>query len=184
MGLVCLHRLQVRGHSTAPSAEPPSHRRETCFATSNCTPGRSLSNAPCAATPAVDVTLWAATCAPILVPASHTHAQSLTCEADIHWYCLHLCPFKPACMRSAEPGGGFSRNPIACTVIHITNDMLLIHVWKRTNHCQLLWFTCRHAAYSHKHVISFDRNHALKNIIAVEPFGCYQMNVSRVHVQL
>lgn len=82
---------QVRGHSTVPSAGPPSPRRETCFATSNCTPGRSLSNVPCAATPAVDATLWAATCAHILVPASHTLAHSVTCEADMHWYLMHLC---------------------------------------------------------------------------------------------
>lgn len=47
---------QVRGHFTAISAERPSPRRETCSATSNCTPERSLSNAPCAAMPAVGVT--------------------------------------------------------------------------------------------------------------------------------
>lgn len=72
---------QVRGHSTALSVGPPSPRRETCFATSNCTPERSLSNARCAATPADDATPSAGTCAPILVAASHMHAFLITQRA-------------------------------------------------------------------------------------------------------
>lgn len=66
---------QARGHSTALSAGPPSRKRETFFATSNCTPGRSLSNARCAAMPAVDAMPWAGTCAPILVRGSHIHSH-------------------------------------------------------------------------------------------------------------
>lgn len=73
---------QARGHFTAPSVGPPSRRRETCFATSNCTLERNPSSAPCAATPAAAVTLSAGTCAPTLVPASHTCA-SLTPKADV-----------------------------------------------------------------------------------------------------
>ncbi len=162
----CFFATQARGHSTALSAGPPSPRRETCFATSNCTPGRSLSNAPCAATPAGDVTLWAATCAPILVPASHTLLHSLTREADMHWYCMHLCTVSGWLVSHSFmlvshsfwiwtwgllSLHGFSSNTLPCTFIRLHTSHMTSYSFTSGNliiHFQFTCFTCKHAAQS------------------------------------
>lgn len=152
---MCFFLPQVRGHSTALSVGPPSPRRETCFATSNFIPGRSLSNVPCAATPADDVTPWAGTCAPILVPASHT----LTCEADTvctcvqyhaGWFltpsCWFLTPFKSEHMLSLH--GSYSNTP-PCTLTRLHNSHMTSYSLTPGNvltHFQFTCFTCRHAA--------------------------------------
>lgn len=127
---------QVRGHSTALSAGPPSHRRETCFATSNCTLGRNLSNARCAATLAAAVTPWAGTCAPTLVPASHTHTWSWyalilyapVLQYHVGWFltpwCWFLTPFESEHMLRLH---GFSSNNLPYTLIRLhTTHMALL----------------------------------------------------------
>lgn len=155
--------IQARGHSTALSAGPPSPRRETCFATSNCTPGRSLSNAPCAATPAVDVTLWAGTCAHILVPASNIHTHSLTCELILYApvYSIMLVGFSLlqlgfSLLLNLNYWGllsrhGFSSNTLPCTLIRLHTLHMTFYSFTSGNlliHFQFTCFTCRSAAQS------------------------------------
>lgn len=149
--------FQARGHSTALSVGPPSPRRETCFATSNCTPGRSLSNARCAATPVGDVTLWAGTCAPTLVPGSHTHTRTHT---DKLWYCMHLRTV-PCWLVSHSFWiwgllrlHGFSSNTLPCILIWLhTSHMisLLIHLWKLTHSLSVHVFLLHGLQYAHHH---------------------------------
>lgn len=66
---------QVTGLSSATSAASHSPRRETCCDTSNCTPARSPSNAPSAATPAGAVTPSPVTCALTPVPTPFFYFQ-------------------------------------------------------------------------------------------------------------
>lgn len=185
---MCFFLPQVRGHSTALSVGPPSPRRETCFATSNFIPGRSLSNVPCAATPADDVTPWAGTCAPILVPASHT----LTCEADTvctcvqyhaGWFltpsCWFLTPFKSEHMLSLH--GSYSNTP-PCTLTRLHNfayDILLTYSWKRTHSLSVHVFHLQtRCTAANMHIISFVWNHLRKSssschldVVDVSSFG-------------
>ena len=200
MVLMCFCLSQVRDHSTAVSVGPPLPRRETCFATSNCTLGRSLSNAPCAATPAVDVTLWAGTCAPILVPASHIHTQSFTREADTHWYHMRRCTVSCWLVShsfrlfshfflSLHTWGLLSLHGSSSNTCHALIQLHTSHMtsYSFTSgnlliHFQFTCFTCRHSAVSYMHIISFVWNHVLKEIILIVLFRCCQMDVSCVNV--
>lgn len=59
--LTCLNCVQVSGHFTVISVEPPLPKRATCSATSSCTQGRNPLNVPSAATPVDDGTRSRAT---------------------------------------------------------------------------------------------------------------------------
>lgn len=169
--------FQARGHSTALSVGPPSPRRETCFATSNCTPGRSLSNARCAATPAGDVTLWAGTCAPTLVPGSHTHTHTLTLiSSDTVCTCVQyhagwfLTPFE------SEVCWGYMAFPV--TPCHAFSYGYTHHIWLAYSftsgnlliHFQ---FTCFSCTASNMHtIISFVRNRVLNEVMLASCRWC------------
>lgn len=189
---------QVRGHSTALSVGPPSPRRETCFATSNCTPERSLSNARCAATPADDATLSAGTCAPILVAASHIHEFLITqhthtastrsyivctceqCHVSYSFESRFSLPFESQLVRVCGRALGFSSNSPAVQsckqhtshydiFYSITSGNLLI-LFQVT--CFFLFFylpsVSKHKSKK-KHLISFERNCTLCEIICAVP---------------
>lgn len=112
----------------------------------------------------------------------HT-CNSLTCVADVHWYCMHLCtvsvwlvPHSFWIWIHAEPAWRFQQHPAmhSHTVTHTTYDMLLTCPWKLTHSLSVhVFYLQTRCTVSNMHIINFFCMKPLKEIIVIVPVRCF-----------